>query len=199
MRQTSGRYGCLMVSVLAALTLAATVGRAQDLAEFEARVTEFALDNGMKFIVLVRHEAPVVTCYTHANVGAVNEVTGLTGLAHLFEHMAFKGTQRIGTHDYEAEAKVMAKIDEIFAALKAERRKGDQADPQRLAELREQFQAAQQETQAFLAHDEFEEVLKRAGGTGLNAGTSADYTVYFVNLPSNKLELWMLMESDRFL
>lgn len=190
--------GRLRLTLLAVLILA-SAGRAQDLAEFEARVTEFTLDNGLKFIVLERHEAPVVTCYTHADVGAANEVTGLTGLAHLFEHMAFKGTQRIGTRDYEAEAQVMAKIDAIFTEMKAERRKGDQANPQRLAELHQQFQEAQQETQAFLVHDEFEEVLKQAGGTGLNAGTSSDYTVYFVNLPSNKLELWMLMESDRFL
>jgi predicted Zn-dependent peptidase len=203
MRQPNRRCGTalrrLTSAILTVLVLTAAAGRAQDLAEFESRVTEFALDNGLKFIVLERHEAPVVACYTHANVGAANEVTGLTGLAHLFEHMAFKGTQTIGTSNYKAEAKVMAKIDAIFAAMKVERRKGDRADPQRLAQLQEQFQEAQQETQALLVHDEFEEVLQRAGGTGLNAGTSSDYTVYFVNLPSNKLELWMLMESDRFL
>lgn len=185
--------------LLAWLVLSVSSGVAQDLAEFESRLTEFTLDNGLKFIVLERHEAPVVTCYTHANVGAADEVTGITGLAHLFEHMAFKGTQTIGTTDYEAEVEVMAKIDDIFQAIKAERRKGDKADPQRLAELQQQFRQAQQESQAFLVHDEFDKVLKRAGAMGLNAGTSSDYTVYFVNLPSNKLELWMLMESDRFL
>lgn len=191
--------GGLILAVLAVLVLAPVSGLAQDVAEFESRVTEFTLDNGLKFIVLERHEAPVVTCYTHADVGAANEVTGLTGLAHLFEHMAFKGTKTIGTNDYEGEAKVMARIDAIFAAMKAERRRGERADQQRLAELRQQFQEAQQEAQAFLVHDEFDAVLKRAGGAGLNAGTSSDYTVYYVNLPSNKLELWMLMESDRFL
>lgn len=191
--------GWLTSTALVVLALATVSSLAQDLEEFEARVTEFTLDNGLKFIVLERHEAPVVTCYTHADVGSVNEVTGITGLAHIFEHMAFKGTRRIGTKDYEAEAKVLDKIDTDFEALKVERRKGAQADQQRLAELQGKFQEAQQEAQAFLVHDEFEEVLKRAGGTGLNAGTSSDYTVYFVNLPSNKLELWMLMESDRFL
>jgi len=189
----------VMWPLLAWLALGVASGMAQDLAEFESRLTEFTLDNGLKFIVLERHEAPVVTCYTHANVGAADEVTGITGLAHLFEHMAFKGTRTVGTTDYEAEAKVMAKIDEIFKAIKAERRKGAKADPQCLAELQQQFRRTQQESQAFLVHDEFDKVLKRAGGVGLNAGTSSDYTVYFVNLPSNKLELWMLMESDRFL
>ncbi len=172
---------------------------AQDLAEFESRVTEFTLDNGLKFIVLERHEAPVVTCYTHANVGSVDEVTGITGLAHIFEHMAFKGTKTIGTNNYQAESKVLEKVDTLFEEMKAEREKTGKVDEARVAQLTEQFHEAQQEAQQYLVHDEFDEILKRAGGEGLNAGTSSDYTVYFVNLPSNKLELWMLMESDRFL
>jgi predicted Zn-dependent peptidase len=175
------------------------IGLAQDLAQFESRVTQFTLDNGLRFIVLQRREAPVVTCYTHANVGAVDEVTGLTGLAHLFEHMAFKGTQTIGTQDYQAEAKALAKIDEAFEAIKAEKARTGAVDEQRLAQLHRQFQEAQEEAQQYLVHDEFDEILKQAGGVGLNAGTSSDYTVYFVSLPSNKLELWMLLESDRFL
>jgi predicted Zn-dependent peptidase len=113
--------------------------------------------------------------------------------------MAFKGTQTIGTTDCEAELAVMAEIDEAFEALKLEKRRGDDADPQRLSELTERFHTAQERAQQYLVHDEFEEALKRAGGAGLNAGTAYDYTVYFVNLPSNKLELWMLLESDRFL
>ena len=186
----------LAAVVLAVLMAPAVL--AQDLAEFEKDLTEFTLDNGLKFLVLERHDAPVVTCYTHVDVGAVDEVKGITGLAHIFEHMAFKGTTTIGTKDFEAEAKVLARVDETFHALKGELQKGDQADPARVAELRQRFEEAQQEAQEFLIHDEFEEALKREGGTGLNAGTSYDYTVYFVNLPSNKLELWMLMESERF-
>jgi predicted Zn-dependent peptidase len=187
------------LGLLVLLLIAAPPAPAQDLARFESRVTEFTLDNGLKFIVLERHEAPVVTCYTHANVGAADEVKGITGLAHLFEHMAFKGTKTIGTNDYEAEAKIMARMDEVFEAIRRERAKVGRADPQRLAELQEQFARLQQDHQQYLVHDEFDEILKRAGGVGLNAGTSSDYTVYFVDLPSNKLELWMLLESDRFL
>ena len=190
--------GCAIVPLLALLLFAAPSGLAQDLAEFESRVTEFTLDNGLKFIVLQRHEAPVVTCYTHANVGAVDEVKGITGLAHLFEHMAFKGTESVGTKDHKAEARLMAKMDEIFQAIKVEQRKIGGPDEQRLAGLRAELRGTQQDMQQYLVHDEFDEILKRAGGVGLNAGTSSDYTVYFINLPSNKLELWMLMESDRF-
>ncbi len=198
MGQFNKRYRWAMLPFLAILILALPSAFAQDLAEFESQVTEFTLDNGLKFIVLERHEAPVVTCYTHANVGAVDEVTGITGLAHLFEHMAFKGTKTIGTQDYQAEAVAMAKVDEAFMVLKRAK-EAIKPDSQRVAELTEQFQKAQDEAEQYLVHDEFDEILKQAGAAGLNAGTSSDYTVYFVNLPSNKLELWMVMESDRFL
>ncbi|MBI3951211.1 MAG: insulinase family protein [Acidobacteria bacterium] len=173
--------------------------RAQSLADLEKRLTKFTLNNGLTFLVLERHEAPVVSFHTYADVGSVNEVKGITGLAHIFEHMAFKGSKTVGTKDYEAEAKAMAKEDEAFLALKTERQKGDRADPKRLEELQKQFEAAQQEAQKYLVHDEFDEAFNREGGAGLNASTSADSTEYIVSLPSNKVELWMSLESDRFL
>ncbi|MBW8040153.1 MAG: insulinase family protein [Planctomycetes bacterium] len=175
-----------------------TLVRAQHLAEFEQRMTEFTLDNGLKFLVLERHEAPVVSFHIYADVGAVDEVKGITGMAHLFEHMAFKGTMTIGTKNFEAEVKVMARIDEAFNAIKAEKRKGARADKKRLEELQKQFKDAQQQAQQYLVHGEFEEAYKLAGAAGFNAYTSWDATQYIVSLPSNKLELWMMMESDRF-
>ena len=186
------------ILLFAMAILAPTSLRAQHLAEFEQRMTEFTLENGLKFLVLERHEAPVVSFHTYADVGSVDEVLGITGLAHLFEHMAFKGTETIGTLDFKAEAKVMARIDEVFEALKAEQRKGMQADKARLEELAKQLKDAQQEAQKYLVHDEYDEIYKHAGSAGFNAYTSWDATQYIVSLPSNKVQLWMLMESDRF-
>jgi predicted Zn-dependent peptidase len=171
---------------------------AQDVAQFEKRMTEFTLENGLKFLVLERHGALVVSFHTYADVGASDEVRGITGLAHLFEHMAFKGTKTIGTRDYKAEKKAMAKIDEAFLALKAERRKGEKADKARLEQLENQFREAQEQAQKYLVHDEYEETFSREGSAGFNAYTSHDATQYIVSLPSNKVELWMMMESDRF-
>ena len=111
----------LFCAVVASIPGLAT---AQDLAQFEKRMTEFTLDNGLKFLVLERHEAPVVSFHTYADVGAVDEIRGITGVAHLFEHLAFKGTTTIGTRDYKDEKKALDKIDEAFLALKTERRKG---------------------------------------------------------------------------
>ncbi len=187
-------FSCLFIL----LGCCATRTVAQDLAAFEERFTQFTLDNGMTFLVLERHAAPVVTLLTFADVGSVDEQRGRTGLAHLFEHMAFKGTQTVGTRDYRAEKKAMARADAIFEAMRTERLKL-QPDPKRLDEWAEEFKTVQAEAQALLVHDEFQQVFKQAGGANQNAGTSVDYTLYFVSLPSNKIELWMNLESDRFL
>lgn len=176
----------------------ASIATAQNLKDFEKDLTEFTLPNGLHFIVLERHEAPVVSFHTFANVGSANEVIGITGMAHMFEHMAFKGSNMVGTTDYHAESEAIAKVDEAFLALKAER-EGKNPNPEKLKTLEEQFKEAQQEAEKYLVHDEFEEALTRAGSSGLNAGTSWDWTRYMVSLPSNKVELWMSLESDRFL
>ncbi|MDP7423665.1 MAG: pitrilysin family protein, partial [bacterium] len=173
---------------------------AQDLAEFEKRLTRFTLDNGMTFLVLERHEAPVVSFVTHADVGAVNEVRGITGIAHLLEHMAFKGTKKVGTTGHVGEMWALAKLDAAYAALREEldKRVGEE-DPERLTLLRERFKKAQEEASKLVVTNEFAEALNREGATSLNAGTSNDATMYMVSLPSNKLELWMSLESDRFM
>lgn len=188
----------VMLLLFVMTTVAPKSARAQDLLKFEKRMTEFTLDNGMKFLVLERHEAPVVSFHTYADVGAVDEVKGITGMAHLFEHMAFKGTRTVGTTDYESEAKALAQADQAFEAMKLERRKGDRAHKVKLEELQKQLEQAQEEIQKYLVHDEFEEALVREGGAGFNAYTSQDATQYILSLPSNKIELWMSTESDRF-
>jgi len=193
-RQINLLWLALLFCAAAAITKPAT---AQDLAVFEKLMTEFTLDNGLKFLVIERHEVPVVSFHIHADVGAVDEVCGITGLAHLFEHMAFKGTKTIGTKNYEAEAKAMDRMDELFNAIKAERRKTD-PDKTHLEQLQKQFESAQAEEQKYIEHDEYEDVYQKEGCSSFNAFTGQDYTCYIVSLPSNKVELWMALESDRF-
>src|SRR5512146_668331 len=92
-------------TLIAALFLTFVVHalNAQDIASFEKRITVKKLSNGMTVLVMERPEAPVFSFYTHVDVGAAQEVLGITGLAHMFEHMAFKGTDEIGTRNYPAE------------------------------------------------------------------------------------------------
>ncbi len=159
-------------------------------------VSEFTLDNGMKFVVLERHSAPLVSFVTYANVGGVDEPDGLTGIAHFLEHLAFKGTTRIGTTDHDAEVPVMAEMDKIEVKRQKARDRGDTAEAER---LRDELIALEAKAQPYVKQNEYGQIVEQAGGAGLNAATSADATFYFYSFPSNKLELWMSLESERFL
>ena len=170
--------------------------QAQDIATLESQVTEFTLDNGLRFIVVERPEAPVFTYFAQVKVGGVNEEQGRTGLAHMFEHMAFKGTDEIGTKDFGKERKALEKVDEAYAALAEARLEGDEAA---IAEARQVFEEAQDEARQYVETNEFGQIIEKHGGTGLNASTSYDVTTYFYQLPSNKLELWAYLESERFI
>ncbi len=160
------------------------------------QVTEFTLDNGMKFIVLERHQAPVVSFMTYADVGGANEPQGQTGVAHYLEHLAFKGTERIGTRDFAAEAALLERLDQLFDQLQAARAAGE---TERAAQLQAEFDAVESEANAYIKQNELGIIVNQAGGVGLNANTSADATRYFYSFPANKLELWMSLESERFL
>ncbi|MGB3494192.1 MAG: pitrilysin family protein [Elainellaceae cyanobacterium] len=160
------------------------------------QITEFTLDNGMTFIVMERHQAPVISFMTYVNVGGVDEEEGKTGAAHYLEHLAFKGTQDIGTKDYGAEAEQFAILDRLFDRIQQARADGDE---ETLKELQEEFDAAQAKASSYVIQNQYALIVDQAGGVGLNATTSADATRYFYSFPSNKLELWMSVESERFL
>lgn len=161
-----------------------------------SKVSEFTLENGMKFIVLERHQAPVVSFMLYADVGAVNEADGETGIAHYLEHLAFKGTQRIGTKNYAAEKALMEAMDEVFQNILIAQAAGD---TDQVAVLEAKLEELRQEASQYVKQNEYGQIIEQAGGVGLNATTGADATRYFYSLPSNKLELWMSLESERFL
>jgi predicted Zn-dependent peptidase len=187
----------LLVGIV--LLVAALPAAAQDLASFEKRLTEHRLENGLTFLIYERPGAPVVSFYTHVNVGSTREVPGITGLAHMFEHMAFKGTSRIGTTDYEAEKKALEEVDRTYHAYDEERRRETGSDPEKLAELEQAWKDARETAAEYVVKNEFGEILYRAGGVGLNASTSSDRTDYYYSLPANKVELWAHLESERYL
>lgn len=179
------------------LLLAAATAGAQTYLDLEGKVQEFTLPNGVKFLVLENHDVPVFSYRTFVNVGSANETRGITGLTHILEHMAFKGTAEIGTSDYRAELKAMAAEDAAFAALKTERLKGADADTARLAALEKAFTAAKDAARAFVVTNEFGRIVEVNGGQGLNASTSNDVTMYLYSFPSNRLELWAYLEGAR--
>jgi predicted Zn-dependent peptidase len=160
------------------------------------QITEFTLDNGMKFIVMERHQAPVVSFMTYVDVGASNEEDGKTGVAHYLEHMVFKGTPRIGTKDYEAERPLLDRLEDLYSQIQAAEAAG-QDDEVEL--LQAEFEQVNAEANQYVIQNQYPQIIEQEGGVGLNATTGADATRYFYSLPSNKLELWMSLESERFL
>jgi len=184
--------------VLALLLCTAAWAAENDFKEIESHVTEFTLANGWKFLVLERHQAPVAAFLTYADVGSAQEVTGITGLAHMFEHMAFKGSRNVGAKNYAEERLALARVDAAYAALSAEKRKGRSADAGKIKQLEESWKKAQEEAGKYVVPNEFGEAVERAGGQGLNAFTREDSTEYFFSLPSNEMELWFYLESERF-
>ena len=171
---------------------------AQDLASFEKRITSKKLANGLTVVICERPEAPVFSFFTHVDAGSVQDPLGKTGLAHMFEHMAFKGTDTIGTTNYPAEKVALAKVETAYAAYLAERDKPFGRDEQKLKTLQKSWQDAITEAQKYVIPNQFSQILESNGAEGLNAFTTEDETAYHYSLPENRLELWAYLESSRF-
>ena len=192
---------------LAAVCAGGTAGAQQ------VPVEEVVLDNGLTLLLLPRPGDPNVAAGWVAKVGSVHERPGITGVAHLFEHMMFKGTAAIGTRNIEQDLQIMAELDEVKAALRVEEaalleaerlgRIDDAVDPAHRTEghqaLMDRFEALLAQQEELLIPEDFSRIYSGQGASGMNAGTSYDFTLYFVNVPANKLELWFWMESDRLL
>ena len=173
--------------------------KAQDLQELQKKVSEFTLPNGLHFIVLERHELPVASFHTRVNVGSVQDPAGQTGLAHMFEHLAFKGTETIGTRSWPEEKKALDAAEEACDRMEAEANKGIQADPMRVDMLRSQFRVAADNALRLTAPGEYLRVLTENGALNFTASAVTTSTESAYTLPSNRAELWFLMESERLL
>ena len=183
----------------ATVLILAALAAAQDMASFEKRTTVKKLDNGLTVVICERPEAPVFSFFTHVDAGSVQDPLGETGLAHMFEHMAFKGTDKIGTTNYPAEKVALEKVEQTYAAYIAERDKPVGRDEQKLKDLEKAWKDAVAEANKYVKPNEFPQIVEINGGEDLNANTSDDETNYFYSFPENRLELWAYLESERFL
>ena len=179
----------------------------------EVPVESFELDNGMRFLLVPLQEKTTIAAGWVAHVGSANERPGITGLSHLFEHMMFKGTHVVGTKDYARDVEIIAeqeklqeRIREIYREQRERWRRGEIDDPfdpknrtEEQVELEKKFQTLIDEQRQIMVKDEFDQIYTEAGGSSMNAGTTEDITLYFINVPANKVELWFWMESDRLL
>jgi predicted Zn-dependent peptidase len=184
-----------------ALVLGSCTGlaRAQDLASFEKRIAVKTLENGLTVLVCERAEAPVFSFFTHVDVGSDREAPGITGLAHMFEHMAFKGTDKIGTTNYAEEKIALENVEQAYQAYDRERRKEVGRDEKNLSALEKSWKDAMAAAQKYVVENQFGQIVEQEGGRGLNAFTDNEETGYHYSFPSNQVELWAYLESERFL
>ena len=203
---TNSRSRCLFVLTLACFT-------AWPLFAQKVPVVEKTLPNGMRMLLVERHDDPGIAGGWVAHVGSSNERPGITGIAHLFEHMMFKGTPTIGTKDYAQDLQIIADQEKLRdeirkeeAIMRQQYRHGEISDvlsPEsktpRYLELEKQFNVLIQKQRDILVKNEFDRIYTGNGGSGMNAFTTEDMTGYFITVPANKLELWMWMESERLL
>jgi predicted Zn-dependent peptidase len=183
----------------AILLLLAAIAAAQDVASFEKRITVKKLANGLTLMICERPEAPVFSFFTLVDAGSAQDPMGRTGLAHMFEHMAFKGTDKIGTTDYAGEKAALAKVETAYAAYIAERDKSVGRDEAKLKALEKAWKDEIAVADKFVKPNEFGKLVEQNGGEGMNAFTNYDETGYHYSMPENRLELWAYLESERFL
>lgn len=193
-------FPMLLTTVLAFaapwLALPSQAPDSKPLQTIEASVVTHQLENGWTFLIVPRHSAPVVSFHTYIDVGAIFEASGATGMAHMFEHMAFKGSDRLGTLNWPKEREAMAAMEAAYLEQQAAEDKGDQAAANAAAA---RFESAQALAESYVDNEAFSRILEAAGGARtLNASTSAEETQYMVSLPSNQVELWCWMERERF-
>jgi len=181
--------GCTLVLTLAVLSSA----------QVKLEVKEHVLANGLKILMIPKPGVPRVVCHIYYKVGSINERPGITGIAHLHEHMMFKGTKIMGVNDFEADAALDRQIDELMGKIYREKFWKRDGDQQKIAEWQKQVDELVKAEKKYIIKDHLWETYMKNGGTGLNASTSDEVTGYYVTLPSNKVELQMLLESDRMM
>jgi len=184
---------CTIGMALPGPLIAQTTEGATSLSE-HLPVREVTLKNGMRVLLLPRPGAPTTSFVMQFGIGGVHESPGSTGIAHLLEHMLFKGTESIGTTDVEAERALFTQMDAIHTELLSADAEGDEA---RASELRTRISELEDEARVFVQPNEYDRILSRVGAQGLNAMTTNESTIYFVELPSNRIELFFALESDR--
>ncbi len=183
--------------MMLALMIVALTASASHCSGLNDRVREYTLQNGLKLLMVERHTSPTVSAWIRFKVGSVDERSDERGLAHLLEHMLFKGTKTLGTKNYTLEKPLLDKIETVSQALIAEKIKREKSDSKKISDLQNELSRLETDAGSYVIKEEFADIYSKNGGSNYNAFTSKDGTTYLIGLPSNKLELWASIESDR--
>lgn len=152
----------------------------------------YTLDNGLKVYMSVNKDTPRIQTYIAVRVGGKNDPAETTGLAHYFEHLMFKGTKKFGTQNYAQEELLLNEIERLFELYRST------DDVVQRKAIYQQIDSVSYAASQFAIPNEYDKLMSAIGATGTNAYTGFDMTVYVENIPSNQIENWAKIQSDRF-
>ncbi len=176
------------ISILFLLLFAGLMASAQ----VELKTKTFYLDNGLKVVLCEDHSQPEINGSVYVHAGSKNDPLDATGMAHYFEHIMFKGTDKIGTTNWEAEKVFLDSIDMMYDQLH------ETSDPEARKDIQRKINQLSIASTDYAIPNEVDVILTQMGGSGLNAGTAYDQTMYFNTFPSNQLSKWMDVYVERF-
>ena len=179
--------------VLVVAALAVSCGHRYESVKGDKSATRiYTLDNGLKVYMSVNKEKPRLQTMIAVRVGSKNDPAETTGLAHYFEHLMFKGTEKFGTQNFEAEKPLLDEIEQLFETYRVTT---DEAERKRLYA---KIDSVSQEASKYAIPNEYDKLMQAIGASGTNAWTSYDETNYVEDIPSNQIENWAKIQSERF-
>ncbi len=152
----------------------------------------YTLDNGLKVYLSANPEKPRIQTYIAVRTGSKNDPAETTGLAHYLEHLMFKGTKLFGTNNHEAEAPLLDEIEQRYEKYRL------MTDPEQRKQAYHEIDSVSQLAAKYFIPNEYDKLMAAIGAEGTNAYTSNDVTCYTEDIPSNEIENWAKIQSDRF-
>lgn len=152
----------------------------------------YTLDNGLKVYLMINNDQPRIQTAIAVRTGGKNDPAETTGLAHYLEHIMFKGTQEVGTTNYEAEKPYLDEIEELYEKYRVT------TDPGQRSDIYHVIDSLSYAASKIAIANEYDKLMAGIGASGSNAFTSEDETVYIENIPANEVENWAIVQSDRF-
>lgn len=186
------RFFCFgLITFLATLSMTA-VRQFQTVPNDPLDTKIYTLPNGLKIFMTVNKDAPRIQTYVAVRVGGKNDPAETTGLAHYFEHLMFKGTEKFGTQDYAAEKPMLDRIEQLFETYR------NTTDSASRARIYHEIDSISYQASLIAIPNEYDKLMAAIGANGTNAYTTYDVTCYVEDIPSNQIENWARIQADRF-
>lgn len=187
-----GKIGLSLLLLLGVVGIKAQTRTYESVPNDPMKTRIYTLDNGLKVYISVNKEKPRIQTYIAVRTGSRNDPAETTGLAHYLEHIMFKGTDKVGTSNYEAERPYLKQIEKLYEEYR------HMTDPAKRKVWYHKIDSVSQIAAQYNIPNEYDKLMAAIGSQGTNAYTSNDVTCYVENIPSNEIESWAKVQGDRF-